>query len=150
MATVSYYRTLGCVAALLLSATATMAQDKPAAPAAEPALPPEPAPLSASTGTVTPGAWNHPGFIQAANLFNQTLTAYQAQLKKPDPANPALVSGIALPLGSSLNWPHEKSMAVCPRVTSAKRSISTRSPAFTGDRVRMCLMVLCPVARVMV
>ena len=63
-----------------------------AAPAAAPALPPEPEPLSARTGTVTPGAWNHPGFIQAANLFNQTLAAYQAQLKKPDPQNPALVS----------------------------------------------------------
>ena len=66
----------------------------PAAPA-ETALPPEPEPLSASTGTVTPGAWNHPGFIQAANLFNQTLTAYQAALKTPDPQNPDLVSIIS-------------------------------------------------------
>jgi invasion protein IalB len=33
MATVFSYRTLGCVAALLLSATAALAQDKPAAPA---------------------------------------------------------------------------------------------------------------------
>ena len=74
--------------------------DPAAAPAAEaaadePALPPEPEPLSAGTGTVTPGAWNHPGFIQAANLFNQTLTAYQAHRKKPDPADPALVSLVA-------------------------------------------------------
>ena len=59
---------------------------------AEPVLPPEPEPLSASTGTVTPGSWNHPGFIQAANLFNQTLAAYQAHLKKPDPQDPALIS----------------------------------------------------------
>jgi serine/threonine protein kinase len=71
-----------------------------AAPAAESAasestLPPEPEPLSAGTGTVTPGAWNHPGFIQAATLFNQTLAAYQAHLKKPDPADPALVSLVA-------------------------------------------------------
>ena len=58
-------------------------------------LPPEPEPLSASTGTVTPGAWNHPGFIQAATLFNDTLIAYQAHVKKPDPANPALVSLVA-------------------------------------------------------
>lgn len=65
------------------------------AAAAEPALPPEPAPLSASTGTVTPGAWNHPGFIQAANLFNQTLAAYQEFLKKPDPQDPALTGIIA-------------------------------------------------------
>ena len=81
---------------------------RPAAPAPEPAaaptveppapdaaavpveLAPEPPPLSAGTGSVTPGAWNHPGFIQAANLFNQALTAYQAHLKKPDPQDPAL------------------------------------------------------------
>lgn len=37
MATVNSFRTLGCVAALLLSATAAMAQDKPAAPADAPA-----------------------------------------------------------------------------------------------------------------
>ncbi|MDD2239269.1 MAG: serine/threonine-protein kinase [Kiritimatiellae bacterium] len=55
----------------------------------------EPESLSASTGTVTPGAWNHPGFIQAANLFNETLTQYQQHLKKPDPANPALPGLIA-------------------------------------------------------
>ena len=86
-----------------------VAGEKPAAPApveapaeaapapvpAELALPPEPDPLSASTGTVTPGSWNHPGFIQAANLFNQTLAAYQAHLKKPDPNDPALVSLIS-------------------------------------------------------
>lgn len=74
-----------------------------AAPAAadagsgETELPPEPEPLSAGTGTVTPGAWNHPGFIQAANLFNQTLTTYQAHLKKPepDPQDPALAALIA-------------------------------------------------------
>ena len=63
----------------------------PAPVPAELAPPPEPDPLSASTGTVTPGSWNHPGFIQAANLFNQTLAAYQAHLKKPDPTDPALV-----------------------------------------------------------
>ncbi len=62
----------------------------PAAPAPPaPVPPPEPEPLSAGTGTVTPGAWNHPGYIQAANLFNQTLTAYQALLQKPDPQDPA-------------------------------------------------------------
>lgn len=71
------------------------AGDGPAAAVAEPELPPEPEPLSAGTGTVTPGAWNHPGFIQAATLFNDTLTAYQAHVKKPDPANPALVSLVA-------------------------------------------------------
>ena len=37
MATVISFRTLGCVAALLLSATAALAQDKPAAPADAPA-----------------------------------------------------------------------------------------------------------------
>ena len=79
------------------SAPAAAGEPAAAAPAnpAELELPPEPEPLSAGTGTVTPGAWNHPGFIQAANLFNQTLTAYQTQLKKPEPGNPALVSGIA-------------------------------------------------------
>ncbi|MDD4116760.1 MAG: serine/threonine-protein kinase [Kiritimatiellae bacterium] len=68
------------------------------APPAEPAPeepPPEPEPRSAGTGTVTPGAWNHPGFIQAANLFNDTLTAYQALLKEPDPADPAIPGLIA-------------------------------------------------------
>ena len=60
--------------------------------AADVPLPDEPPPLSASTGTVTPGAWNHPGFIQAAHLFNQALTAYQAHLQKPDPQDPALAA----------------------------------------------------------
>jgi len=55
----------------------------------------EPEPLSATTGTVTPGAWNHPGFIQAATLFNKTLTGYQAHLKKPDPEDPALTGLIS-------------------------------------------------------
>ena len=67
----------------------------PAAADAATELPPEPPPLSAGAGTVTPGAWNHPGFIQAANLFNRTLTAYQAHLKKPDPQDPALTSLLA-------------------------------------------------------
>ena len=58
-------------------------------------LAPEPPPLSAATGTVTAGAWNHPGFIQAANLFNQALLAYQMQLKTPDPQAPALTTIIA-------------------------------------------------------
>lgn len=58
-------------------------------------LPLAPVPLAPSVGTVTPGSWNHPGFIQAANLFNQTLTAYQAHLQKPDPEDPALASIIA-------------------------------------------------------
>jgi len=58
-------------------------------------FPDEPEPLSASAGTVTPGAWNHPGFIQAATLFNNTLTAYQAHLKKPDPEDPVWASIIA-------------------------------------------------------
>jgi serine/threonine-protein kinase len=66
-----------------------------AAAPAESALPAEPPPLSAGTGTVTPGAWNHPGFIQAANLFNQALAAYQAQLKQPDPQSPALAAIIS-------------------------------------------------------
>lgn len=55
-------------------------------------LPPELPPRSASTGTVTPDAWNHPGFIQAANLFNQALTAYQTHLQTPDPQDPALAA----------------------------------------------------------
>ena len=78
-------------------ATAPAATPDAAAPAAptEPELAPDPEPLSAGTGTVTPGAWNHPGFIQAANLFNQTLTAYQAHLKKPDPQDPVLATLIA-------------------------------------------------------
>ncbi len=63
-----------------------------AVPATEPEPPPEPEPLSARTGTVTPGAWNHPGFIQAANLFNQALVAYQAHLRNPDPQDPALAA----------------------------------------------------------
>ena len=66
----------------------------PETPAAETSAP-EPPPLSAGTGTVTPGAWNHPGFIQAANLFNKTLEAYRAHLRKPDPAAPALSGLIA-------------------------------------------------------
>ncbi len=71
---------------------------EPSPPAADPAaaeVPPEPEPLSASTGTVTPGAWNHPGFIQAANLFNQTLKAYQAHLRKPDLQDPSLAEMLA-------------------------------------------------------
>jgi len=73
-------------------ATAVSAATTPASAAAEPGLPPEPEPLSASANTVTPGAWNHPGFIQAANLFNQTLAAYQSHLKTPDPQDPGLVA----------------------------------------------------------
>ena len=65
------------------------------AAAAAPLLPPEPPPLSAGTGSVTPGAWNHPGFIQAANLFNQALAAYQAHVKAPDPQDPALAAIIS-------------------------------------------------------
>ncbi len=63
--------------------------------AAETNLPPEPPPLSAGTASVTPGAWNHPGFIQAANLFNQALTAYQTCLKNPDPQDAALLAIIS-------------------------------------------------------
>lgn len=54
MATVFSYRTLGCVAALLLSATAALAQDKPAAPAAA-------APAAGDAATTDAGAdnpWN--------------------------------------------------------------------------------------------
>lgn len=53
MATVFSYRTLGCVAALLLSATATMAQDKPAAPAA-----PAPAAGNAAATPAADNPWN--------------------------------------------------------------------------------------------
>lgn len=60
------------------------------APADEPGEAPGETTRSADTGTITPGAWNHPGFIQAADLFNKTLTAYQAHLKQPDPADPSL------------------------------------------------------------
>ena len=74
-------------------ATPAPAEAPAAAQPEEP--PPEPPPLSARTGTVTPGAWNHPGFIQAANLFNQALTAYQAHLQAPDPQDPALATIIA-------------------------------------------------------
>ena len=69
-----------------------------AVPAPEPAKAeptPDPQAVPVGTGTVTPGAWNHPGFIQAANLFNKTLTAYQAFLKKPDPQDPVLTTLIA-------------------------------------------------------
>lgn len=66
-----------------------------AAPGAETAPPAELPPLSAGTGTVTPGAWNHPGFIQAANLFNQALTSYQVHLRTPDPQDPALAAVIS-------------------------------------------------------
>jgi len=58
-------------------------------------FPEEPPPLSATANTVTPGAWNHPGFIQAATLFNKTLKAYQTHLKKPDPEDPALAGLIS-------------------------------------------------------
>lgn len=53
MATVNSFRTLTCVAALLVSATATMAQDKPAAPAA----PAAGAPAAASAGDSN-NPWN--------------------------------------------------------------------------------------------
>ncbi|WP_026792453.1 invasion associated locus B family protein [Pleomorphomonas oryzae] len=54
MATVFSYRTLGCVAALLLSATATLAQDKPtAAPA-----PAAPAAAGAATDAGADNPWN--------------------------------------------------------------------------------------------
>ncbi|PKR90236.1 invasion associated locus B family protein [Pleomorphomonas diazotrophica] len=53
MATVNSFRTLTCVAALLVSATATMAQDKPAAPAA----PSAGAPAAASAGDSN-NPWN--------------------------------------------------------------------------------------------
>lgn len=76
--------------------TTALPETVPAEPApAEPEPVPEAAPLSASTGTVTPGAWNHPGFIQAANEFNQTLAAYQAHLKAPDPGDPSLPALLA-------------------------------------------------------
>jgi len=58
-------------------------------------FPDEPEPISASAGTVTPGAWNHPGFIQAADLFNKTLTAYQTHRKTADPEDPVLPGIIA-------------------------------------------------------
>jgi serine/threonine protein kinase len=78
------------------SATAPASEAQPSADAPLPAeLAPEPEPLSAGAGTVTPGAWNHPGFIQSANLFNQALAAYQAHLKKPDPQDPALAAIIS-------------------------------------------------------
>ena len=73
-------------------AAAPTAEISAAAATEAPALPPEPEPLSAGTRSVTPGAWNHPGFIQAANQFNSALAAYQTHLKKPDPQDPALVT----------------------------------------------------------
>ena len=51
--------------------------------------------LSAGSPSATPGAWNHPGFIQAANLFNQALTNYQAHLKAPETAQVSLVGIIS-------------------------------------------------------
>ncbi len=57
--------------------------------------PPDPQAVPVGTGTVTPGAWNHPGFIQAAILFNKTLAAYQTYLNKPDPQDPVLTTLIA-------------------------------------------------------
>ncbi|MBS1167390.1 MAG: invasion associated locus protein [Proteobacteria bacterium] len=53
MATVFSYRTLGCVAALLLSATAALAQDKPAA-----AAPAAPAAGAAATDAGADNPWN--------------------------------------------------------------------------------------------
>lgn len=54
MATVFSYRTLGCVAALLLSATATLAQDKPAAAPA----PAAPAAAGAAADAGADNPWN--------------------------------------------------------------------------------------------
>ncbi|NLB65097.1 MAG: serine/threonine protein kinase [Lentisphaerae bacterium] len=72
------------------------AEAPPAEPGTTEAEPPaEPEPASARTGTITPGAWNHPGFIQAATLFNDTLTAYQQHVQSPDPADSALPGLIA-------------------------------------------------------
>lgn len=53
MATVFSYSTLGCVAALLLSATAALAQDKPTAPAAA-----APAAGDAATDATADNPWN--------------------------------------------------------------------------------------------
>lgn len=78
------------------AATASPAEEPAAVTKEEESLfPDEPEPLSATAGTVTPGSWNHPGFIQAAKLFNQTLKDYQAHLQKPDPEDPSLVRLIA-------------------------------------------------------
>lgn len=79
----------------------TVSESEQTAPSPSPAEstaevpPPEPEDFSAGTGTITPGAWNHPGFIQAANLFNETLASYQEHLKKPDPADSTLTGLIA-------------------------------------------------------
>jgi serine/threonine protein kinase len=68
----------------------TPAPETPADPADA-----EPPPLSAGTGTVTPGAWNHPGFIQAAELFNKSLAAYREALADSSPGGSALSAILA-------------------------------------------------------
>ena len=42
-------------------------------------------------GTATPGSWNRPEFIEAAQLFNGALTAWQEFNKNPDPSDPVLL-----------------------------------------------------------
>ncbi len=44
-----------------------------------------------TSGTATPGSWNRPEFIEAAQQFNAALTAWQEFSKNPDPADPTLL-----------------------------------------------------------
>lgn len=64
-------------------------------PAPEPAAPTPPA----DPGTDVPGAWNHPGYIQAATDFNAALSRYQAALDRnappDDPDWPAIAADAA-------------------------------------------------------
>ena len=75
-------------------AAAQAVVEESSAPAAPDELE-KPLVLSAGSPSATPGAWNHPGFIQAANLFNQALTNYQAHLKAPETAQVSLVGIIS-------------------------------------------------------
>lgn len=67
---------------------------KPAAAPSKPAPEDELAPQLAgggTSGTATPGSWNRPEFIEAAQQFNAALTAWQEYSKNPDPADPVLL-----------------------------------------------------------
>lgn len=44
-----------------------------------------------TSGTATPGSWNRPEFIEAAQQFNAALTAWQEFSKNPDPTDPTLL-----------------------------------------------------------
>ena len=73
------------------SAMAPSASPAPSTQSAHAPASPQASPV-ADAGTSTPGAWNHPGFVQAATLFNKALSDYQSYLKNPDPSDPSLAA----------------------------------------------------------